>query len=177
MCRILTPEDPRRGSRRLLFDVVNRGNRLALANFNRVPRPIAPGVPLDIGDGFLMRRGYTVVWCGWQHDVPAVEGLMRIQVPEAQSAGHTVSGKLLVSFQPNAPTQVQLLSDRAHRAYPSKDLNDPQAVLLVRDNEGARRRWCHATSGRLPGSTGAKLWAMPPIFISQPVLSPASSIT
>jgi hypothetical protein len=26
--RILTPEAPRRGSRRLLFDVVNRGNRL-----------------------------------------------------------------------------------------------------------------------------------------------------
>src|SRR5262249_52034416 len=138
--RILTPEDPRRGHRRLLFDVVNRGNRLALANFNRVPRPIAPGAPLDTGDGFLMRRGYTVVWCGGQHDVPAVDGLMRIQVPEAQNAGHAVSGKLLVSFQPSAPTQVQLLSDRAHRAYPSKDISDPEAVLLVRDSEGASPR-------------------------------------
>ena len=41
---ILTPEDPKRGNRRLLFDVVNRGNRLALAMFNRVPRPIIPSV-------------------------------------------------------------------------------------------------------------------------------------
>jgi len=33
-----------------------------------------------------MRHGYTIVWCGWQHDVPAVDGLMRIHVPEARSA-------------------------------------------------------------------------------------------
>jgi hypothetical protein len=59
--RILTPEDPRRSGHRLLLDVANRGNRLALAMFNRVPRPIVPGAPLDCGDGFLMRHGYTVV--------------------------------------------------------------------------------------------------------------------
>jgi hypothetical protein len=58
---ILTPEDPRRSGYRLLLDVANRGNRLALAMFNRVPRPIVPGAPLDCGDGFLMRHGYTVV--------------------------------------------------------------------------------------------------------------------
>jgi hypothetical protein len=84
--RILAPEDAQRGNRRLLFDVANRGNRLALAMFNRVPRPITPSVPLDCGDGFLMRHGYIVVWCGWQHDVPAVDGLMRIHVPDAQAA-------------------------------------------------------------------------------------------
>jgi hypothetical protein len=130
--RILTPEDPKRGNRRLLFDVVNRGTRLALAMFNRVPRPITPSVPLDCGDGFLMRHGYTVVWCGWQHDVPAVDGLMRIHVPNAQTAGGPVSGDLLVSFQPNTPGQVQLFSDRAHRAYPSSNLDGPEAKLLVR---------------------------------------------
>ena len=59
--RILTPEDPRRGNHRLLFDVPNRGNCLALATFNRVPRPINPSAPTDPGDGFLMRHGYTVV--------------------------------------------------------------------------------------------------------------------
>jgi hypothetical protein len=92
---LLTPEDPRRGNHRLLFDVPNRGNCLALATFNRVPRPINPSAPTDPGDGFLMRHGYTVVWCGWQHDVPAAEGLMRIKVPDAQRAGGPVSGRLL----------------------------------------------------------------------------------
>ena len=40
--RILAPVDQARGNHRLLFDVPNRGNRLALATFNRVPRPINP---------------------------------------------------------------------------------------------------------------------------------------
>ena len=132
--RILAPEDPGRGNRRLLLDVPNRGNRLALAAFNRVPRPINPSAPTDAGDGFLMRLGYTVVWCGWQHDVPATDGLMRISVPEALEDGRPISGRLLVSFQPSAPGQVQLLADRGHRPYPCCDLADPDATLLVRDD-------------------------------------------
>ena len=62
--RILAPADQARGNHRLLFDVPNRGNRLALAKFNDVPRPINPAGPTDAGNGFLMRHGYTVVWCG-----------------------------------------------------------------------------------------------------------------
>src|SRR5205807_2193080 len=96
-----------------------------------------PSAPLDPGEGFLMRHGYTVVWCGWQHDVPAVDGLMRIHVPEAQSADGPLSGKLLVKLQPNAPSQVQLLSDRLHRPYPTSALHDPDAMLLERDTEEA----------------------------------------
>jgi hypothetical protein len=148
--RILTPEDPRRGNHRLLFDVPNRGNRLALPTFNRVKRPINPSAPTDAGDGFLMRHGYTIVWCGWQHDVPAVDGLLRITVPEAQREGRPISGRLLVSFQPSAPSQVQLLSDRAHLPYPSTDINDPGAILLVRDGDDAppravpRQEWSFA---------------------------------
>ena len=113
--RILTPGNHQRGNRRLLLEVPNRGNRLAMWMLNRAPRQTVPSAPLDVGDGFLMRQGYTVVWCGWQHDVPAVDGLMRIHVPEARRAGLPISGKLLVKFQPNVPSQVQLLSDRLHR--------------------------------------------------------------
>jgi hypothetical protein len=138
--RILAPADQARGNHRLLFDVPNRGNRLALATFNGVPRPINPAGPTDAGNGFLMRHGYTVVWCGWQHDVPEADGLMRIKVPEAQIDGRPVSGRLLVGFQPSKPSHVQLLSDRGHRPYPSDDLDKPNAVLLVRDGEEARPR-------------------------------------
>ncbi len=148
--RILAPEDPARGNHRLLFDVPNRGNRLALSTFNGVPRPIDPAAPTDAGHGFLMHHGYTVVWCGWQHDVPETDGLMRIKVPEAQIDGRPVSGRLLVGFQPSKPSQVQLLSDRGHRAYPSNDPDDSSALLLVRDGEEApprtipRQEWSFA---------------------------------
>jgi hypothetical protein len=49
--RILGPENQARGNHRLLFDVPNRGNRLALATFNSVPRSINPAAPTDAGNG------------------------------------------------------------------------------------------------------------------------------
>jgi hypothetical protein len=68
---IILPVERARGSGRLLLDVVNRGNRVALPNFNRAPRlfvgPDVPvDVPVDLGDGFLMQWGFTVVACGWR---------------------------------------------------------------------------------------------------------------
>lgn len=148
--RILAPTDPQRGYHRLLFGVPNRGNRLALWMLNRAERAAVPSAPPDPGDGFLMHRGYTLAWCGWQHDVPAVEGLMRIHVPEAQIGGAAVSGKLMVNFQPNAASPVQLLSDRGHRPYPASDPYDRDAVMLVRDADAAppqlipRDKWSFA---------------------------------
>jgi len=147
---ILTPLEPQCGNRRLLLDVPNRGNRLAM-RFLNCALPAVPGTPIDPGDGFLMRQGYTVAWCGWQHDVPDVPGLMRASVPEAQAAeGGPVRGPLMVSFRPNAASQVQLLSDRAHRPYPAADIDETHAVLLERETDDAppitvaREQWSFA---------------------------------
>jgi hypothetical protein len=52
--RILAPEDRERGNHRLLFDVPNRGNRLALATFNGVPPAAARRA------GRVRRRGRAV---------------------------------------------------------------------------------------------------------------------
>jgi len=148
--RILKPATPQRGGYRLLLDVLNRGRQRALAYFNLAPDRPTPSAPLEPGDGFLMRQGYTVVWCGWQHDVPDVAGLMRINVPDALENGRPISGQIVVTFQPNTSIQVQGLSDRLHRAYPAKDLNDREAVLMVRDHEDSppqivpRQQWSFA---------------------------------
>jgi hypothetical protein len=48
----------------LLFEVVNRGKKGMIPMFSRAS-PAA-----ELGDGLLMRDGYTLVWVGWQHDVP-----------------------------------------------------------------------------------------------------------
>ena len=61
---LLRPVDLRKGSRRIFYDVLNRGNKLALNNLNDAPRlndPIAAG---DAGNGFLMRQGYSLLWSG-----------------------------------------------------------------------------------------------------------------
>ena len=137
--RILRPSDLGRGNGRLLLDVLNRGKALALRNINSAP-DIAPDAPLDPGNGFLMREGYTVVWCGWQHDVPDTPGLLRINVPEAMENGEPVSGKIVVTFQPNAVVESQYLSDRMHRAYPTNHPESWDAVMTVQDDEDAPRK-------------------------------------
>jgi hypothetical protein len=75
---LLQPVDPERANRRLLYYVVNRGLRTGVP-FNRfAPRlpTLPPGDEIDLGDGFLMKRGWTVAMCGWQWDVERQPGLM-----------------------------------------------------------------------------------------------------
>ena len=79
---LLRPVDPARGNRRLLFEVVNRGNKLIPRNFNRAA-PTASADAIDPGDGFLMRRGWTVAWCGWQWDVVRGPTMMGLEPPNS----------------------------------------------------------------------------------------------
>ncbi|MDA1127848.1 MAG: alpha/beta hydrolase domain-containing protein [Chloroflexi bacterium] len=123
--KILKPIDQHKGNHKLLFDVVNRGKPLSLMRINSAPETD----PMDPGNGFLMRRGYTQVWCGWQHDVPETPGLLGIDVPEALG----VSGRIAVTFQPNEAATTQMLSDRGHLPYPASNLEQIDAELSVCD--------------------------------------------
>ena len=129
---MLQPVDTNRGNRRLLFDVVNRGRKTALG-LNDVPGATDLLAPLQAGNGFLMRQGYTMVWCGWQADVPPVPGLIGLQVPEAIGPDGALTGGILCQFQCNSPTQSFLLAHRDHLPHPPVDLDDPTATLTVRD--------------------------------------------
>jgi hypothetical protein len=165
---ILLPIERARSSGQVLLDVVNRGNTVAVPNFNRATRPVfAPGAdpdpPVDVGDGFLMKRGWVVISCGWQGDVPEVPGLLRMQTPEARDAqGRPLRGLVHSQLQAAAPVASFLLSDRGHIPYPAHDLDDPDAVLTVRDQPDGpasgvpRDRWRFArvAGGRvLPDAT------------------------
>jgi hypothetical protein len=137
---ILQPADPSRGNRRLLFDILNRGLKVAPRHFNRAPQPAVPSEQIDPGDGFLMRHGWTVGWCGWQWDVVRSPALLGLEAPQALGAdGRPIVGKVAVEFQPNAPLADHLLADRAHQPFPTVDLDDPDAVLTVRDWQGGER--------------------------------------
>jgi alpha/beta hydrolase family protein len=64
--RILRPANPGQSNQGLFLDVPNRGASV----FARMlePGPMRPAT--GITEGWLLRRGFTVVTCGWQHDVP-----------------------------------------------------------------------------------------------------------
>ena len=148
--RIVKPVDNDHGNGRLLLDVVNRGKELALKNINSAPDG-PPDADPHPGNGFMMRQGYSLVWCGWQHDVPDAPGLFRCNVPNAQNAdGSPVSGKIMVSFQPIANISTQFLSDREHRPYPTNHLESWDSVLTVQEHEDGeetvipRERWAFA---------------------------------
>jgi alpha/beta hydrolase family protein len=134
---LLRPVEPARGNRRLLLDVPNRGRKVALGMFNSAIRVPDPTTADDFGNGFLMRHGYTVAWCGWQHDVPRQDGLQALTVPVARGENGPISGPVLCEWRPNSRVASLPMADRYHLAQPTADLTDPAARLTVRDYAGA----------------------------------------
>jgi hypothetical protein len=65
---ILKPIDPSLGSGKIFYDVVNRGGKGSFSAFNQAPSPsgVANTPASGAGTGLLMRRGYTIVWSGWE---------------------------------------------------------------------------------------------------------------
>ena len=128
---LLVPKDPARAGRKLFAELPNRGRPLIPRYVNR--STVEPGTSseIDPGDGFMFRQGYTVACVGWQWDVYRSATLKGIDPPVAQG----ISGQTMVRFQPNSLTNHKLLSDRVHKPLPAADVNDPHAVLTVRDSE------------------------------------------
>ena len=123
---VLRPVDPARGNGVLLFDIANRGRKVALGTFNRAPASNDPTAPGDFGDGFLLREGYTLVWVGWQFDVAAP--LARVEAPAVVP---DTPGPVRVTFIVNSRQAEAAPGDLPD--YPAADPDDPAQTLTVRD--------------------------------------------
>ena len=66
---ILAPADLSKSCGAALYDVNNRGNKLALRFFNFAPGGNNPQEEKDLGDGFLLRQGFIVLWSGWDGEL------------------------------------------------------------------------------------------------------------
>jgi hypothetical protein len=116
------------GNNVALIDVVNRGVTTAF-RLNRTA-----GANL-VGDGFLMKRGFMIICIGWEFDVAARNGAIRINVPAATENGATITGTVRAPFTPDRRDMNYTLADVA--AYAPVDANDPSATLTVRDGLSA----------------------------------------
>jgi hypothetical protein len=128
---LLKPLDLRKGSRRLFYDVLNRGNKLALNNINDAPRLNDPGTAADAGNGFLMRRGYSLLWSGWQGDIAGGDDRMRAVLPVATNNGAPIvatSRDEFVFDHIRNPATAPL-------SYPADTLDQQRATLTVRQRE------------------------------------------
>jgi Alpha/beta hydrolase domain len=131
---ILRPAEAGRGNRRLFFDYGNRGNKRALAFFNDAPASNDPRTLEHAGNGFLLRRGFTVAWLGWEGDLLPGEGRMLLDAPIASEGERPITGHVRVEYIANEPgISVFPLSGLAiGRSYPAVSLDTRRARLTRR---------------------------------------------
>lgn len=130
---VLKPREPKNGNGAILFEVSNRGGKGMLGLYNRAGGSTDPTTAKDFGDEFLMQQGFTIVWLGWQFDVPDNPGLLRLFAPIATDGGKPITGKVRAEFVPDQRTDTMPLADRNHRQYEVLHPDDPAMELTMRD--------------------------------------------
>ncbi len=132
----LKPRDPKHGNHAVLFEVSNRGGKAMLGTFD-LGGANDPRNASDFGDGFLLEQGYTLVWLGWEFDVPPGPAALRFYGPAAQGITGVVRSEITLDHKATRAS----LGDRAQLAYAVANPDDPAPTLTVRE---------HAESARTP---------------------------
>ena len=151
---ILRPTDLAHGNRRLIYDVNNRGNMRLLQFMNDGVHSNAPATLEHAGNGFLLRRGYSIVWSGWQGDLLPGDGRLTMRLPVATEDGEPLTGPTRCEFvaDEDGITTIPLSANDYTRSYPVAD-GDADARLTMREYEMDDRieipadRWSFATVG------------------------------
>lgn len=135
---ILTPADPAKGNGALLYDVNNRGNKLALGMFN-YGGGNNPVTRQHAGDGFLMRHGFTVVWSGWDGELIPGDDRLRLMAPLARSGQESITGKVRCEFIPSPGIKRMVVNWANHGSYRPTDTGLRDATLSVRPRPASPR--------------------------------------
>src|SRR5579864_744658 len=77
---VLRPKDPKKSNGTALLEISNRGGKGLLGMFDMAPGG-EPRTAQDFGDPMLLEAGYTLVWVGWEFDIPNRAGLMHLYAP------------------------------------------------------------------------------------------------
>ncbi|MBT5240423.1 MAG: hypothetical protein HOH20_14400 [Rhodospirillaceae bacterium] len=131
---LLMPLNPERGNGRLIYDVTNRGNMVALGRFNDSQGRTAAQSSADMGNGFLMEQGYSVLWTGWNWDVVPGTQTLTIDLPIAtQEDGRSIFGTVVGEIAPTRPTTTAKHVGMGAIGYPPAQWDSGRARLSVRD--------------------------------------------
>ena len=140
---VLRPVDATNGNGLLLYEVNNRGNIAMLGQLNEAPSSRNdPATVADAGNGFLFRRGFTMVWSGWAADVAVSPGDNRLVLtaPVATKAGVPITGKVAYDLIVESPRAVARFTGNLGTAYPLADDGASDATLTERDRPDGERR-------------------------------------
>ena len=131
---ILRPKDPAKGNGRILYEVNNRGRKMLFGNIADGPQGVNdPKTLADVGNGFPLRLGYTIVWSGWDPDAPRGNMGLALTAPVATDKGQPIVKTVrdeFVSGTRGGALEVFKLS------YEAATLEQPRATLTVRERAG-----------------------------------------
>jgi hypothetical protein len=143
---MLKPADPAKGNGTALLEVSNRGGKGATNMFGLGGRP-DPRTAQELGDPLLFEQGFTLVWVGWEWDVPERPGMLRLDAPKIPGVTGLVRSEIVQSQRTNRGT----LGDRAQTPYAVADPDS--ATLTARDRPDgprttiARSQWRFTEDG------------------------------
>jgi hypothetical protein len=140
---LLKPVASGMGNGCLLYDVHNRGNKLALWTFNEGVRTNEPDTMEHAGNGFLLERGYSLLWTGWNGDVVADgTGRLLAGLPVAVGpGGKPITGRNHVEISVDEKTFSRPFFWSpwgTAAAYPSVSLDNAGASLTMRASRNAK---------------------------------------
>ena len=127
---LLKPVDPSRGNGRLFYEAGNRGTKRILSAYQDAANSTDPTTAAEFGNGALMQQGFSLLWMGWQWDVP--EGRMRMAIPIATNNGQPITGWVRGNFIPGANAASASVADRGHLAYPVVAPANAEHRLIMR---------------------------------------------
>ncbi|MCU1376355.1 MAG: hypothetical protein JWO68_3641, partial [Actinomycetia bacterium] len=145
------------GNRKLLFVVANRGFLGGVPFSAGAPLQFGSAGPLLPGDGFLLQRGWTIAWCGWQWDVLRQPGVVGLTAPEAA----VEPGWTRIEWRPDAAHADHALSDSnflfTFADHPTVSVDDEQAMLTSRTAPDGERTVLPRSSWRFTDDTHVAL--------------------
>lgn len=144
-----------KGNGVLLYEVSNRGGKGMLGTFNYASGSKDPRTAAEFGDAFLLEQGYTLVWVGWQFDIPEDKTSVGIEVPRVEG----INGIVRAEFVPSAKVTRFDLADRSMKPYPVSDPEAPGTQLLMRDVADGPRRVIPRSQWKFWDNTGVEMAA------------------
>ena len=120
----------------LVYDVTNRGRKMILnllddaagnADTNN------PKTAQDVGLGFTLGRGYSLVWSGWDRGAPRANNGMTARLPPALEGGEPMVRRIRDEF--HIGTRAPGKGDVVRLSYPAVSTDRRKARLTVRDRE------------------------------------------
>ncbi len=123
---VLKPKDAAKSNGTALLEISNRGGKGMMGMFD-LAGSAPPRTAADIGDPLLFQAGYTLVWVGWEFDVPD-ETNMKLYAPVIRGITGPVRAEIIVDKRETTAS----LADRKQIPYSVAD--QASATLTVRDH-------------------------------------------